>query len=249
MKRRAAYLLLIIFLLQTAFGLLFRQMEATEYIRLLVTQGAALFLPSVVYLLLYRMPAANAQGRGLTGINVLLSVVLMVCTGILSQLLNAPIAQLLAGYDGLSAAQPQMPRTNFEFLLSVLFLCVIPAIIEELLFRGIVLREYVPVYGAKRAIVLSAAIYTIFHFDLSACMPQFFIGLVTAILVYRTGSLAMGMVAHFTNNFLSLMIQLHTEWFAEALTVHMALVLLCACCLLIIAWLGVWFYNPRRGTV
>lgn len=245
MKWRTTYLLLIVLLLQTALGLLFRQVETTEYIRILITQAVALFLPSILYLALYRMPAARLQGRGLTWMNALLAIILMLCTGVLSQFINAPIAQMLASHRIPAAIEPQTSRTFFEFTLSVLFLCAIPAIVEELLFRGIVLREYASIYGAPRAILLSAAIYTIFHFDLSACLPQFLIGLVTAILVFRTGSLLTGMIAHFSNNFLSLMIQLYTMQFTQLFTTHAVWMITASCCLLCISGWGLFLYNPR----
>lgn len=246
MRWRTACLLILVFLLQTALGLLFRYFEPTEYIRLLATQGIVLFLPAAIYLLLYRMPTVLAQGRGITFLNVLFSVILMLCTSIISQFINAPVIQLFADHSSTEIFELQTPHTAFEFLLALVFICIIPAVVEEFLFRGIVLRDYINIYGARRAILLTTAIYTILHFDLPACLPQLFIGLVTGVLVYRTGSLFCGMVAHFSNNLLGLMMQMHTDWFAELLTVHTIWVIIGACCILCIIGRGLFLYNPRH---
>ena len=77
--------------------------------------------------------------------------------------------------------------------------------------------EYALLYGAKRAMVLTAGIYAVMHFEPSAFVPQFTIGLLTAYLVYQTKSLLPGIAAHIVNNIFGLLIQQYNTQFAERL--------------------------------
>lgn len=94
----------------------------------------------------------------------------------------------------------------WEILISVLFMSVLPAIGEELLFRGGVAR------GLKRknyvfAIVLSGFMFSIFHGNAAQTVHQFLIGMVFAYLYFVTGSLLASIFAHFLNNALAVALE------------------------------------------
>lgn len=87
----------------------------------------------------------------------------------------------------------------WEIIISVVFVAVLPAIGEELLFRAGVAR------GLKRknyvfAIVMSGLLFSIFHGNAAQTVHQFFIGMVFAYLYFVTGSLLASMICHFANN-------------------------------------------------
>lgn len=76
---------------------------------------------------------------------------------------------------------------------------VVPAVCEELLFRGLIQRGLERL-GAGWSIFLSGLLFGLFHFDFQRFAAQTLIGLVSAYLVYRTGSIFNGMLLHFMNN-------------------------------------------------
>lgn len=95
----------------------------------------------------------------------------------------------------------------WEIMISVILLSVLPAIGEEILFRGGVAR------GLKRknylfAIIMSGLMFSIFHGSAAQTIHQFLIGMVFAYLYFVTGSLLASMFAHFLNNLFAVLLEL-----------------------------------------
>jgi hypothetical protein len=82
----------------------------------------------------------------------------------------------------------------------VLALCVQPALIEELAFRGIVLGGMQSILAGREAVVVSALLFMTIHLIVLNFPHLFVLGLVLGYLRVRTGSLYPGMVLHFTHN-------------------------------------------------
>jgi membrane protease YdiL (CAAX protease family) len=83
--------------------------------------------------------------------------------------------------------------------ISILLVALLPAICEELLFRGMIQRG-VERLGAGWSILLSGLLFGLFHFDFQRLAAQTLIGFIAAYVVYRTGSIFNGMILHFMNN-------------------------------------------------
>ncbi|NLW02445.1 MAG: CPBP family intramembrane metalloprotease [Clostridiaceae bacterium] len=84
-------------------------------------------------------------------------------------------------------------------LWSLFLIAVVPAVCEELLFRGLIQRGLERM-GAGWSIFLSGLLFGLFHFDFQRFAAQTLIGVIAAYLVYRTGSIINGMILHFLNN-------------------------------------------------
>lgn len=95
---------------------------------------------------------------------------------------------------------------DFTTLLTNLFLvALIPAVGEELVFRGIIQRE-VHLYTKNGwvAVFISAFIFSALHMQFGGFIPRFALGLVLGWIFLRTGNLILSMVMHFANNALAL---------------------------------------------
>ena len=104
------------------------------------------------------------------------------------------------------------------------FLCVsiFAPFFEEWLCRGVVLRGLL---NSKRAdgtsmhpawaIVLSAVFFAFIHLNPWQAIPAFLLGCLFGYVYWRTGSLKLTMLMHFTNNTLALALG-HTEMFKDA---------------------------------
>jgi len=90
-----------------------------------------------------------------------------------------------------------------QYFLAIVVLCILPAVIEELLFRGLILKGLMPM-GKVVAIIASAVLFSLFHGTPDQTIHQLILGLVCAIVVIKTGNLVYGMVLHFLNNFIVL---------------------------------------------
>jgi len=93
---------------------------------------------------------------------------------------------------------------------SFLMIAVAAPILEELVFRGIVLNGFLKRYKPFSSILLSALIFGIAHLNPWQFFGAFFIGLVIGWIYWRTNSLIPGMVIHFVNNSVSFLMMLWT---------------------------------------
>ncbi len=90
--------------------------------------------------------------------------------------------------------------------LDLFALALSPAICEELLFRGLVLRASWPRLGTASALLLNGLLFGLFHMSIYRVFPTFLLGVVLAFLALRTGSLLPGILLHFLNNAAALVV-------------------------------------------
>jgi membrane protease YdiL (CAAX protease family) len=102
--------------------------------------------------------------------------------------------------------------TQFGQLLIALFVVVLlPAVGEEVLFRGIIQRKLVGLWGNYHVgIWVAAAIFSAIHFQFYGFLPRMMLGALFGYLYYWTGSLWVAILAHFVNNgFVLIMVYLN----------------------------------------
>lgn len=91
-------------------------------------------------------------------------------------------------------------KTFFGILTFITGLALVPALFEELLFRKYVLN-YSKKYGNVFAIVFSALLFGIYHFNLSQGIFAFLIGILFGIIAVYTNGIKYTCLLHFLNNF------------------------------------------------
>lgn len=90
------------------------------------------------------------------------------------------------------------------FLATVFVMAVMPAVLEELFFRGILQRLFTSWFkNAFWAIILTSVIFSLFHGELFYFMPLAFASIVLGSLFFFSGNLWYSILAHFMNNFVS----------------------------------------------
>jgi membrane protease YdiL (CAAX protease family) len=96
------------------------------------------------------------------------------------------------------------PDMDFGFAQSPLAAFTLIVLIapwsEELVFRGIFLRGFVPRYGITKAVLTSAALFAAVHFYPVRLPGMFAAGILLCFLALRAGSLWPGILAHTLNN-------------------------------------------------
>ncbi|WBA41274.1 CPBP family intramembrane glutamic endopeptidase [Hymenobacter canadensis] len=91
--------------------------------------------------------------------------------------------------------------TPTRFVVGLLVIAVVPAISEELVFRGVVQRNLVQWTGSRHVgIWLAAATFSAIHFQFFGFVPRFVLGLVLGYLYEWSGNILVPMAAHFTQN-------------------------------------------------
>lgn len=95
----------------------------------------------------------------------------------------------------------EMLHTPIAAFISI---ALVAPIFEEIIFRGIILDGLLKKYKAINAIVISALMFGVFHFNITQCINAFFIGIIVGTIYFKTNSLIPCMFVHFANNFFCL---------------------------------------------
>ena len=86
-------------------------------------------------------------------------------------------------------------------LLNLLVIALIPAVGEELTFRGVLQQGLMRrMKNPHLAIIISAAIFSFIHFQFYGFLPRMFLGILLGYMFYITGSLWTSIAMHFVNN-------------------------------------------------
>lgn len=100
-------------------------------------------------------------------------------------------------------------------LVKILALAVIPAVCEELYFRGYLLTAFRSGMSIPLAVILSSCLFGMFHVTQELSFVRFaptcFLGLILGWVCYRTGSVLPGMVLHATHNSVILLAQTYIK--------------------------------------
>lgn len=90
----------------------------------------------------------------------------------------------------------------YHLVLDIISTAIVPAISEELLFRGLILAALLP-YGKKTAVFGSAIMFAIMHQNFAQLIYTFGMGIILAVIVVETKSIWGGIILHFLNNLFS----------------------------------------------
>ena len=91
-----------------------------------------------------------------------------------------------------------------KFIGAIFYVGLLPAICEELVFRGVITNG-LKQNGTKVAVILSAVLFALMHQNLQQFVYQLFLGGVMAYIVLKTGNILYTMIWHFINNFVILL--------------------------------------------
>ncbi len=128
-----------------------------------------------------------------------------------------------------------------ELFLQFVSLCLVPAVTEELFFRG-ALQGLLRPSGSAAAIFGTALLFGLLHLDLAQGLTAFISAVFLGWLAERSGSILPGMLLHFVNNslaFLTLYLRLYAPA-AAAMAVELFI-------LLFFPVFAVWLIWRARG--
>jgi hypothetical protein len=96
---------------------------------------------------------------------------------------------------------------GYGIAVVVLAVCVMPAIWEELAFRGIVQGELAKAVRGGEAVVMTAVLFSVIHVSVFSAPYLLALGLFLGLLRERSGSLVPGMAVHFAHNLAVMLIE------------------------------------------
>lgn len=165
-------------------------------------------LPSALGVILFRRSPRRLIDHQPVSFKVAISGILIGFTGCVAANMAANyVAQILDQF-GITAPEPPVTiqPTLTSLVLNLVVLAVLPAILEELLFRGLILHTLRP-YGERLAVVLTAILFGFIHGGITQSVFAFLVGLVLGWLTVTTRNIWPAIVLHFINNALSVLLQ------------------------------------------
>ena len=98
-----------------------------------------------------------------------------------------------------------------RFAVGVGVIALVPAVAEELVFRGVIQKNLVRWFSPHVGVWLGAALFSAIHFQFFGFVPRFVLGLGLGYLYLWSGNILVSMAAHFTQNALQLLILYLTQ--------------------------------------
>jgi len=93
-----------------------------------------------------------------------------------------------------------------EFLVVAGVLALVPAVSEELLFRGYVQGNYAASMRSSAAVLLTGTMFAFFHLSAANLVPLALLGWYIGYIYIKSGNLAVPVSVHFVNNFAALLL-------------------------------------------
>jgi|GEM_PF-2523283 Predicted metal-dependent membrane protease len=171
------------------------------FIQVLIGNVLLFLLPGVIWtrsrgLSLKRTLRLHAVPWSVLGLGLLLYAVSQVPMLFLHQVTEAALTLFGDAY------QPSdYPIADHAGSLLLLLLCIgiIPPLCEELLFRGVLLSGFEQ-RGAWFGVVMSSALFALFHDNPYRLLELFASALLSALIVQRSGSILPGLAIHMATN-------------------------------------------------
>jgi membrane protease YdiL (CAAX protease family) len=92
-------------------------------------------------------------------------------------------------------------RSSLDIVINVFIIALLPAICEELFFRGVLQRIIIQMTrNPWVGIVITAVLFSSLHMQFLGFLPRMFLGIVLGAFYWFSGSIWTSMIAHFVNN-------------------------------------------------
>ncbi len=154
---------------------------------------------ALAYLQARRWPAGRTVALG--ALMILLAVPLVLYTYNLNQALPLPDTWRTQEADAETTIKALLQMdTVWELLANLILIAVLPALGEELVFRGVVQQQLLRRMQPGLAILLSAAIFSFVHFQFEGFLPRMLLGVLLGWLYWNFQNIWVPVAAHFVNN-------------------------------------------------
>lgn len=91
-------------------------------------------------------------------------------------------------------------NTPLDFIISLIIIAIIPAIAEELFFRGALQKLLTERMNPHVGIFIASFVFAAIHFQIVGLPPKLILGLVLGYIFYYTKNLWYPIILHFLNN-------------------------------------------------
>lgn len=93
-----------------------------------------------------------------------------------------------------------------NLVLNLAIVALMPAICEEIFFRGFIFTSFKGKSSSKIAIITSGILFGFMHMDFLRIIPTSILGIIFAYTVYKSESIFIAMILHFINNSIAVLV-------------------------------------------
>jgi len=92
-------------------------------------------------------------------------------------------------------------NSTMDIVINVIIIAAIPAVCEEICFRGALQRILIQCFNSPWAgIIFTGAFFSAFHLQFQGFLPRMFMGILLGAAYWYSGSLWVSILAHFFTN-------------------------------------------------
>lgn len=95
-------------------------------------------------------------------------------------------------------------KTIYDAVFVIFVVSIVPAVSEEIMFRGFIQGSFELKLRARWAIIITAVFFGFYHFNPYGLVPLIILGLYFSFAAYMSRSILVPMILHFTNNFIAI---------------------------------------------
>lgn len=207
---------------QLSGGLLPADLQYTlSWLFYVALNAGILLIPFFVYAAYIRIPIRVAVPLRRPRISLtVLGALVTVCVSFLMTLAVSLMTGALKSWTGVVISIPSttLGTAPLYLVLNILQLVVVPAITEELVFRGVIMQS-LRQFSDWFALLASSMLFALVHPSVANLPHAFVTGLLIGYFVLRTGSIFTGMLIHGFCNLMSVLVQLLLREMAGNLSV------------------------------
>ncbi len=240
-----------------------------RYLQIINTIGIFVFPPLIFVLLVSKRPAQYLAMR-------LTPAFISVATGVAVIIAILPFIHWLVGInemmflpEWLSGVEQWMKRSEAQakeltdmflgtttasgLMINLLMIAVLPAIGEEFLFRGVLLRLFREwTKNPHYAVLISAFLFSALHLQFYGFLPRFVLGIILGYLFVWTRSIWVPVLVHFVNNGIAVVAAWYfargdiEQDFESIGEVDQPLIIVASLVAVLVMMLGMRFYEHKK---
>ncbi|MBQ9510955.1 MAG: CPBP family intramembrane metalloprotease [Clostridia bacterium] len=190
----------------------------SAYVLVIALHAVIFGIPSVLYLVLRGKSFSRSIKKGI----IPRSAAGVVILGTLLLILQSCILKFGVFYFGYDYSAYTLYGSSFqvsasgvgEWILMVLALAIVPAVTEEIVFRGIIFTDYRKC-GFWCAATATSLLFAFIHFDFPQFLIYFLDGLLLAWIMFISGTLLAPVIAHIIYNVFVLFLEKYIWLFSS----------------------------------
>lgn len=168
---------------------------------------AVIILPALVFSLRYNYsPIAifrlQPVNKNIIGISIILGIAFTVISDEIDRVIQLffPMPEILKN----AVEESLKIQSHSDFVIIVFSAVFLAAIVEEMLFRGFVQTSFEYHFDVTKAVMSSALIFTVIHFNPWWSIQVMIIGVFLGVMAWKSNSIIPCMIVHFVNNGIAL---------------------------------------------